>query len=262
MTVARYRSFLVDDEPLAIERLTRLLADHPEIEIAGSATNPHEAARTLSETSVDVLFLDIKMPGMNGFELLSNLKQQPIIIFTTAFDQYALRAFEANSIDYLLKPIEPEQLDRAVKKLGRMRDIARPTWLAQLDARELLKELAASAHSTQGNYQRRIASQVGERISFIELDQVTHFFAHEKLTFAVANGTKHCVDESLLELEAKLDASRFLRIHRSTLLNLDWVYEINSWFAGRVVVTLKDTQRTQLTVARDRVRDLKDQIRL
>jgi two-component system, LytTR family, response regulator len=107
------RAYLVDDEPLALERLQRLLAQFPQIHITGTATDPAEAITALNtaDPAIDVLFLDIQMPGINGFELLSRLAAQPFVIFTTAYDQHALRAFETNAIDYLLKPIEPEQLD-------------------------------------------------------------------------------------------------------------------------------------------------------
>src|SRR5215469_5826073 len=112
MTSALLRAYLVDDEPLALERLSRLLAPFEEVAISGTATDPAEALRFLSgdqARSIDVLFLDIQMPGMTGFDLLARLAEQPFVIFTTAYDEYALRAFKVNSIDYLLKPIEPEQ---------------------------------------------------------------------------------------------------------------------------------------------------------
>lgn len=257
------RSFLVDDEPLALERLQRLLATFSEIEIVGTATDPSLAVATLNDPrseQVDVLFLDIQMPGMNGFELLSRLTTQPFVIFTTAFDQHALRAFETNAIDYLLKPIEPEQLERALKKLGRLRPIAKPDWQQNPALPRLLLELTASLREGHNAYPTRIASRVGERISFVPLDDITHFIAQDKLTFAVSNGRRHCIDQTIADLEHRLDPAKFLRIHRSALVNVDWIHEVNSWFAGKVVLSLKDAQHTQLTVARDRVRTLKDRL--
>jgi two-component system, LytTR family, response regulator len=255
-------AFLVDDEPLALERLQRLLAQFPQIHITGTATDPAEAVTVLNtaEPAIDVLFLDIQMPGINGFELLARLTTQPFVIFTTAYDQHALRAFETNAIDYLLKPIEPEQLERALKKLGRLRPIAKPDWQQNPALPQLLKELTASLREPQPAYPTRIASRVGERISFLALEDVTHFIAQDKLTFAIANGKKHSVDQTISDLEHRLDPARFLRIHRSALVNVDWIHEVNSWFAGKVVLTLKDPQHTQLTVARDRVRTLKDHL--
>jgi two-component system LytT family response regulator len=261
MEAAPLRAYLVDDEPLAIERLTRLLAAFDNLQIVASATDPAQALEYLNNQSIepiDVLFLDIQMPGMNGFDLLARLKVQPFVIFTTAYDEYALRAFEVNSIDYLVKPIETAQLERALKKLGRLRPVPKPDW--QRDPAVLLRELAASLRTQQPDYPRRIASRVGERISFLDLDEVTHFIAHDKLTYAVVKGHRHCIDQTIAELERRLDPARFLRIHRSALVNIDWIHEVNSWFAGKVILSLKDPQRTQIPVARDRVRSLKSRL--
>jgi two-component system LytT family response regulator len=257
-----FRAYLVEDEPLALERLQRLLSHFPQLQITGYATDPAEAIGALNKANppIDVLFLDIQMPGMNGFELLSRLSAQPFVIFTTAYDQHALRAFETNAIDYLLKPIEPEQLERALRKLGRLRPIAKPDWQQNPALPELLKELTASLREPQPAYPTRIASRVGERISFLALGDITHFIAQDKLTFAIANGKRHSVDQTISDLEHRLDPARFLRIHRSALVNIEWIHEVNSWFAGKVVLTLKDNQHTQLTVARDRVRTLKDRL--
>ena len=257
------RAYLVDDEPLAIERLKRLLTPFEGIRIVGSSTDPAQALKTLCDESsetIDVLFLDIQMPGMNGFELLARLSVQPFVIFTTAYDEYALKAFEVNSIDYLVKPIEVEQLDRALKKLDRLRPIARPEWQQSPQLPALLQELAASMRGERVSYPHRIATRVGERISFIDLDDVSHFAAHDKLTYAVVNGHRHAVDQTITELESRLDPAKFLRIHRAALVNADLIQEVNSFFAGKVILTLKDTPRTQLAVARDRVRSLKDRL--
>jgi two-component system LytT family response regulator len=265
METASLRAYLVDDESLAVERLQRLLAGFDGLFIAGSATDPAQALDYLnseSGKSIDVLFLDIQMPELNGFDLLGRLNRQPFVIFTTAFDEYALRAFEVNSIDYLVKPIETAQLERAVKKLDRLRPIVKPDWQRDPELPALLKELSASLRSQQPNYPRRIASRVGERISFVDLEAVTHFIAHDKLTYAVVNGHRHCVDQTIAELELRLDPAKFLRIHRSALVNVDWIHEVNSWFAGKVILSLKDTQRTQIPVARDRIRSLRSRLGL
>ncbi len=260
MEAAPLNAYLVDDEPLALERLERLLGAFPGVHIVASSTDPAQALAFLEENAVDLLFLDIQMPGMNGFELLSRLRDQPLVIFTTAYDEYALKAFEVNSIDYLLKPVEAEQLERALAKLGRLRQTSRPDWQRSSDLPALLKQLAASLHAGQLEYPRRIASRVGERISFLDLDAVTHFVAQDKLTYAVVNGHRHSVDQTIVELERRLDPARFLRIHRSALVNVECIHEVNSWFAGKVVLTLKDAHHTQLPVARDRVRTLKSRL--
>jgi two-component system LytT family response regulator len=124
----------------------------------------------------------------------------------------------------------------------------------------ILNQLASTLRNPQVGYPSRVASRVGERISFLDLETVTHFIAKEKLTYAVVKGRPHCVDQTIAELEQKLNPAKFIRIHRAVLLNVDWIHEVNSWFAGKVVVSLKDTPRTELTVARDRVRYLKSQL--
>jgi two-component system, LytTR family, response regulator len=250
------RVYLVDDEPLAVERLERLLRESPGIEIAGCATDPLAAIEFLNRETVDALFLDIQMPGNNGFELLARLKAQPFVIFTTAYDQYALKAFEVNSIDYLLKPVDPEQLRRSLGKLERLRGGPKPEWQA------LIEELALKLHASQADYPDRVASRVGERVYLVELASVTHFFAKDKLTYAVSDGRSYAVDYSIAELERKLDPKRFLRIHRSVLLNLGWIGQVHSRFSGQMTVGLKDAKQTQLPVARDRARALKERLGL
>jgi two-component system LytT family response regulator len=260
MGAAPLRAYLVDDEPLAIERLKRLLAGFDSILVVGSAVNPAEALEFLNNDRaepIDVLFLDIQMPAITGFELLARMAVQPYVIFTTAYDEYALRAFEVNSIDYLVKPIETAQLARALKKLDRIGPVSKSEWQQSPDLARMLQELAASLRGQVPEYPRRIASRVGERISFLDLDAVTHFIAHDKLTYAVVDGHRHAIDQTIVELERRLDPGRFLRVHRSALVNVDWIREVNSWFAGKVLLSLKDAQRTQIPVARDRVRALK-----
>jgi two-component system LytT family response regulator len=262
MTAAPLRVYAIDDEPLAVERITRLLAAEPGMTVVGSATDPAAAVEFLRRERVDALFLDIQMPGMNGFELLSRLPEQPLVVFTTAYDQYALQAFEVNSIDYLLKPIDPEQLRRALRKLERLRDSAKPDWMRQPEMRTLLEEMASNLRSARTEYPDRIASRVGERANLVDLAAVTHFFAQDKLTYAVADGRNYVVDYSIAELERKLDPRRFLRIHRSILLNLGWVEQVLSGLGARMSVCLKDQRKTKLPVARDRAHALRERLQI
>jgi two-component system LytT family response regulator len=256
------RVYLVDDEPLAVERLERLLREEPAVEIAGRSTDPAVALEFLNRQAVDALFLDIQMPGMTGFDLLARLRDQPPVIFTTAYDEYALKAFQVNSIDYLLKPVDPGQLRRALRKLERLQGGARPDWMRQPELRTVLEGLAATLRSSSGGYPKRLASRVGDRIQVVDLAAVTHFVAREKLTYAVVDGRPHSVDYTIADLEQKLDPQRFVRIHRSILLNLDWVEQVSSRFGGRTAVCLKDAARTRLPVARDRARALKERLEL
>jgi len=246
------RAYIVDDERLAVERLTRLLTATGRVAIAGSATDPEAALASLRELPVDVLFLDIQMPGLTGFELLARLERQVTVVFTTAFDRYALDAFAVNSIDYLLKPIDAERLDRALDKIERFAGQAQP------DVRALARALAAQLAPTRRI--ERIASRVGERTTVLDLARVSHFTSRDKLTFAVVNGHEHVVDHTLAELEAQLDARRFARIHRATIVNIGFVQELFPAVDGGVLVRLKDDRKTELSVARDRVRELKQRL--
>jgi two-component system LytT family response regulator len=250
----KLRAYLVDDEPLALERLRRLLDRTGRVEVTGSTTEPEKAVAALTEDPPDVCFLDIQMPRLNGFEVLARLPSQPIVIFTTAYDQYALKAFGVNSVDYLLKPVEPEALDRALEKVERLRASGQ---LAPPDFQALLRKLADSLHQTKPEYLERIASRLGDRLWFLDLVRVTHFYAEDKLTYAVSEGKSYCVDYAITELERKLDPRKFFRIHRSTVVNLDWVKEIASLPGGALNLRLKDGKETDLTVARDRAREFK-----
>jgi two-component system LytT family response regulator len=251
------RAFLVDDEPLALKRLARMLAATGRVEIAGQSSDPAQAIDAIRAAKPDVLFLDIEMPGMTGFQMLARLDPQPLVVFTTAYGQYALEAFGVNSIDYLLKPIEAAQLERALDKVERMRRRAEP----RPEIRELLDRVAALAGpGAQQPYPDRIASKIGERVEFVDLKKVTHFFASDKLTYAATAAKNYVIDHTIQELEQKLDPRKFLRIHRATLLNVDYIHELHSWFAGRMMVRLKDEKRTELGVSRDRVRALKERL--
>lgn len=256
------KAYLVDDELPALKRLTRLLESTKKVEIIGSSMNPADAIKALSAGLPDVLFLDIQMPGMNGFDLLASLERQPVVIFTTAYDQYALKAFEVNSIDYLLKPIEPEQLERALKKLEQFHGGTKPKWLDQPGLRAVLQELSRTLRDPARTTLERIPVRVGERTRFLDVARITHFFSQGRLTFAAIEGKTYCVDWTISELEERLGDSRFVRIHRGTLLNLDWLDELTPWFTGRMAARLKDEKRTELTVARDRVRALKERLGL
>ena len=250
----KLRAYLVDDEPLALERLRRLLERTGLVEVAGSTTEPERAVAALTADPPDVCFLDIQMPRLDGFEVLARLPSQPIVIFTTAYDQYALKAFAVNSVDYLLKPIEPEALERALKKVERLRGSGQS---GQPDLHALLKQLTDSLRAAEPEYPDRIASRLGDRLWFIDLAQVTHFYAQEKLTYAVSEGKAYCVDYTIAELENKLDPKKFLRIHRSTVVNVAWIKEVASLPGGALNVRLKDGRQTDLTVARDRAREFK-----
>jgi two-component system LytT family response regulator len=253
------RAFLVDDEPLALRRLEHLLREDGRVEVLGAASDPERASLEIELLAPDVLFLDIQMPGLTGFDLLGRLERQPLVIFTTAYDQYALRAFEHHSVDYLLKPIEREQLERALGKLERMLGGAEP----RPEMRTLLKQISTALQAQHGAGRLdRIPSRSGERVHFLELARITHFFAEDKLTFAATAEKKWVVDRTIAELEQKLDPARFVRVHRSTIVNLEYVDELYNWFGGRMMLRLKDAKKTEIAVSRERLKELKDRLGL
>jgi len=259
MSAERIQVFLIDDEPLAIERMKRLLGEFSELTIVGTATQPRLAIDELKQKKVDALFLDICMPGMNGFELLAKLPEQPSVIFTTAYDEYALRAFEVNSIDYLLKPVEQDALRRAIAKLSRLVSASKPQWQQSPQFNAILQQMSEFMVDVRSARPHRIARRVGDRISFLDIDQITHFIAHDKVTYAVIEGQRYAIDSTIQELENRLTSMRFFRIHRSVLINVDWIHEVNSSLGG-TQIKLKDPEQTRLPVARDKARALKEHL--
>jgi len=251
------RALLVDDEPLARTRLARLLGATGRVEIVGQAGDAAEALAALGRASADVVFLDIHMPGLSGLELVERLPRGLCVVFTTAYDQHALEAFEANAVDYLLKPIEPRRLDRALDRAERLR--ADPS---RGDVTAALERLAASLRAARQPFLQRVPFRTRDGVQFLDVARITHFTTRDRLTHAVTAGAgaAHVVDYGLADLEAKLDPAKFLRIHRATLLNLDHLDEIQPWPGGRLLVRLKDAKRTELEVARDRVQALKERL--
>jgi two-component system LytT family response regulator len=253
-----WRAYVVDDEPLAVDRLVRLLGQTGRVTLVGSATSPRRARAFLRTHDVDLLFLDISMPGMTGFELLADLPAAPCVVFTTGYDEYALQAFRVTSIDYLLKPIEFSDLQRALDKFERFRGQPRP----DSDLQDLRREILAALQAPPPEYPSRLASRLGGRVCFLDLSSVTHIYAEDKLTYAVADGKAHCIDATLSDLEARLDPRSFVRIHRAALVNAAWVTELLYDVGGAVVLRLRDPPGSRLTVARSRLAEVKTRLGL
>ena len=249
------RAFLVDDEPLALRRLARLLERTERVTVVGSSSDPLSALAQIEAARCDVLFADIEMTELSGFQMLGKLNPQPLVIFTTAYSQYALQAFEVTSIDYLLKPVNEKQLDRALAKLDRIKGGLEP----QPEIARLLERLTA-ALPPKSSCPARLPSKPGERIEFVNVARVTHFYANDKLTYASTPKKDFVIDYTITELEGMLDSTRFVRIHRATIVNLEYVRELYSWFSDRMLLRINDGKDTELTVARDRVRTVKEKL--
>lgn len=249
----RHRALLVEDEELSRHRLRHLLEAHPEVEVVGEAASGPEALAQIDRHQPGLLFLDIDLPEFNGFEVLKRAGGSPLVIFTTGHDQYALQAFEAAGIDYLLKPIEPATLARALGKVER---------LASQGSEELERrftELLRNWHPpSQPQYVQKMAVRLGERAILIELRDVSYFDARDKYVFLHTTGGKeYIVDHTIAELEAQLDPRRFVRVHRSTVLNVDHVKEIHDWFGGKYRVILDDKAGSEVVVSKGMAANLK-----
>ncbi|MBN2414903.1 response regulator transcription factor [bacterium] len=219
------RTVIVDDEKLARSRLRRMLAEHPEIEITGEAANGWEALTVIQELQPHLVFLDIRMPLLSGFEMLEQLGDQPYVIFTTAYNEYALRAFEENTVDYLMKPIAAATLARAVAKAAKIiPDHSAPSPFY----RQVLDSIIR--HESR---LRRFSVKQGDTIRLIDAAEVLYFSAEDKYTFINTADLSDIIPFTLKELEDRLDPDVFLRVHRGTIVNVNSVQTIQKWFGGK-----------------------------
>ena len=241
--------------PLLIHRRGGDVATRVRVEIVGQATDPDNGLAQIAAPPVDVLILDIHMPGLNGFQVVERVPAGPLVIFTTAHDQHAVRAFEVNAIDYLLKPVERERLDRALDGVTQRR-----TEPAGADLRGALERLARDLRAAP--FLDHVVSRVRDRVQLIPVGDVTHLLARDRATFAVTAGAEHMLDMTLAELERRLDPARFFRIHRAIVVNLAWIGQLQADDGGHLIAGLKDARHTELPVSRDRVRALKERLRL
>jgi two-component system LytT family response regulator len=241
------RILLVDDETPARERLRRLLAGMDGMQVVGEARDGLEAMERIEQTRPDLVLLDVQMPGLDGFGLIQALEDPPAIIFVTAYDEYAIRAFEVHALDYLLKPFSRERLETAI---GRAQDAL----AAELDPGTHLAPLIESL-AAEGRYLTRLAVHEADHIRVLSTDEVD-WIGIEADTVQVHVGDQaYPIRRTLAELEARLDPARFFRAHRSTLVNLDRVQEIVPWFKGSHILRLTtgaevDLSRTQARALR------------
>ena len=237
------RTILIDDEPLALARLTRLLKKHDEIEIIAEAKNGSEGLELVEKMRPDVIFLDIEMPILNGFEMLSKLSFMPLVVFATAFDQYAIRAFEENSIDYLLKPIEAERLEKTVEKLQKFQQKPTETSLQNPFNANLLAMLEQMKPKKEIH---SISVKSGEKILFIPLQEISHFEAEDKYVFMnTTDGQQFLTSYTIAVLEEKLPEN-FVRVSRSSIVNSLIIKELQKSFNGKFVILMKDRKLSKI----------------
>jgi DNA-binding LytR/AlgR family response regulator len=250
-----YRCVVVDDEKPARERVKRLLAEHADFECVGEASDAAGAVRLIDEVAPDLCFLDVQMPEGDGFGVLERVRRVPAVIFCTAFDEYAVRAFEVNSLDYLLKPFGKkrfaEALDRARQKLS-----GPPAPAERI--LELLDELRRSVSPGPGEGSR-ISTRRGAKILLLDPADVLWFEAEDTLVFARTAEGRSLVERTLADLEEQF-APRFFRAHRSCLVNLDHVAEIVPGDAGTHRVVFRDERRSSVPLSRRQARRLRELI--
>jgi len=253
MPEKKIRAVIVDDEELARQMLREMLAAHPEIEIAAECANGFEAVKAVTELKPDLLFLDIQMPKLDGFEVLELIGTGRATVFVTAFDEYALRAFDAHAVDYLLKPFNAARfetaLQRAKERLGEKSShpLPAPT------------ELATSARAPK-QYLERVVVKDGTRVTIIPVAKLDYAEAQDDYVAINSGGKIHLKQQTISSLEAALDPTRFLRIHRSYIVNLEKVAKIEPYTKDSYIVIL--TNEVQLPVSRSghtRLRALLDQ---
>ena len=224
---------IVDDEELARAVLREMLKKHPEVEILGECANGFEAVKMISERKPDLLFLDIQMPKLDGFEVLELIGADIAVVFATAYDQHALRAFEVHAVDYLLKPVAPERfeaaLERAKQRIGQ--PVSPP-----------VNELAAAMREP-GQYSERIVVKDGARVHIIPIGKLDYVEAQDDYVALASQGKKYLKQQTISSIESSLDPKNFLRIHRSYLVNLERVSKVEPYGKDSHVAILNDGSR-------------------
>jgi two-component system LytT family response regulator len=232
------RCLIVDDEPLARRRLKGLLKDEPDVEIAGECEDGPSAVATTKRLTPDVIFLDVQMPGMSGFDVIDALgpAHRPAIVFVTAYDDYALQAFDAHAVDYLLKPFDRKRLRHA---LGRARALT-------LHDQDLGRRLSAMMADIRGGVpEDRVAVRARDRVYFVRADEIDWIEASGHYVTLHTGRNEHLIRNTITNLESRLDPRRFARVHRSVIVNIDRIRELLPAFHGEFTIVLRDGTRLQ-----------------
>jgi len=230
------RAIVIDDERLARKELINLLNQFDNVEVIGEAVNVDDAKDKIDQLNPDVIFLDIQMPEKTGFELLEELENVPHVIFTTAYDEYALKAFQVNALDYLLKPIEPKRLEEAINKLQ-----------GKMDGYSRSEESAVPHNSKKLTLEDQVFVKDGDRCWFVKLSNVRLFESDGNYIKVYFDNFKPMIHKSLNALDERLDEKSFFRASRKHIINLGWVEGIEPWFNGGLVVTLKGGDRIEVS---------------
>jgi two-component system, LytTR family, response regulator len=237
------KALIVDDERLARRELISLLAQHDEIEVVGEAVNADDAYQKIKELQPDLLFLDIQMPGKTGFELLEMLDKVPTVIFTTAYDEYALKAFEVSALDYLLKPVQPERLKESIARLLALGENGRKK--EEEEENELQAGGQPRPHKLGPDDQ--VFVKDGDRCWFVRLSKVRLFESDGNYIKVYFDNYKPMIHKSLNALDERLDDKVFFRANRKHMINLNWVENIEPWFNGGLMVSLQGGEKVEVS---------------
>ena len=252
------RAVVVDDEQLARDELCYLLDEVGGVEVVGQAGNGLEALEAIGRSSPDLVFLDVQMPGLTGFEVARRLtdRHPPItVIFVTAFDQHAIEAFEVNAVDYLLKPIEAGRLENAVQR-ARRRMVPTAPMNDQLERIVQLME-------TRRPRPEQVAVKLGERFLLVQAEDIIHAsMADDSINIVTGQVSGGSSFRTLDELQARLDPAVFWRVHRSHLVNINKIKEIVPWFSRNFILRMRDAKGTEIPVSRSQTRRLRDYLKL
>ena len=262
-SVSSIRTLIVDDEPLARERLHELLDDRPDVTVVGTAEDGLEAAEAIRETTPDLVFLDVQMPGLNGIDVIEEVGRanMPVTVFVTAYDQYAIKAFDLAAADYLLKPFDDERFERAFERareriMDQDRDAISRRLLRILQEQDpsLLEEEQASAET----YLERIAVQGRGKARIVSVEDITHITADGSYAELHTPDGTHVIRERMKTLASRLDPADFVRVHRSAIVRLDEVELILRSGGGNYAVRLEDG--TTVSVSRGRIEELQERL--
>lgn len=232
MNPSRIRALIVDDEELARQVLREHLGAHPDFELVGECGNGFDAVKQVAELKPDLVFLDIQMPKLDGFEVLELLDERPLVVFVTAYDEFALKAFEVHAVDYLLKPFRKERFDAAILRVSERMRQPRPDY-----------SQAARDSRPPGSYLERIVIRDGAKLHVLPLDRVDYILARDDYVGVHSGGKEYLKQQTLSSLESALDPADFVRIHRSAIVNLSRIVRIEPYSRDSKVVLLSNGEQ-------------------
>ena len=260
------RVLIVDDEQLARDELRYQLEQLGDVEIVAHAGNGLEALAAAERHVPDLIFLDIQMPGLGGFEvarrLLERQDEAPALIFVTAFDQYAIEAFEVNAVDYLLKPVEGSRLEQALERARRRIEAGRPSSAATPPLNDQLEQIVKMMANRQIR-REQVALKVGERFMLVQAEEIIFAsLADESINIVTGQVSGTSNYRTLDDLQARLDPEVFWRVHRSHLVNINKIKEIVPWFSRNYILRMKDAKGTEIPVSRAQTKRLREYLKL